>query len=80
MDLADIFDFSSEQVTLLDQEAYDILMNFATDKENEKVMEDFGSTPMTLIIKDNKIIGSFTGAADTETLFETLEKEGFKQK
>lgn len=79
IDLADIFDFSSgEQVTLLDEEAYDILMNFATDKDNEDVMEEFGATPMTLIIKNNKIIGSFTGAADAVTVADKLEDEGFE--
>lgn len=79
MDLADIFDFSTEQVSLLDEKAYDIMMKFETDKDNEGVMDDFGATPMTLIIKNNKIIGSFTGALEEETVLSTLEKEGFKQ-
>lgn len=78
LDLADIFDFSGEQVTLLDEKAYDIMMNFATDKENEKIMDEFGATPMTLIIKNNKIVGSFTGALDAETITSTLKAEGFK--
>lgn len=78
LDLADMFDFSGEEVSLLDEEAYNIMMDFATDEDNEDVMEEFGATPMTLIIKNNKIIGSFTGALDSETVTETLEEEGFK--
>ena len=54
------------------------MMNFATDKENEKIMDEFGATPMTLIIKNNKIVGSFTGALDAETITSTLKAEGFK--
>ena len=78
LDLADMFDFSGEEVSLLDEEAYNIMMKFATDKDNEDVMEEFGATPMTLVIKNNKIIGSFTGALDADTVTSTLKAEGFK--
>lgn len=79
LDLASIFDFSTQQVGLLDEEAYEIMMGFETDKDNESIMENFGATPMTLIIKNNKIVGSFTGALDEATITSTLEEEGFKQ-
>lgn len=80
LDLADVLNFSSQQVTIADEEAYDILVNFATDKDNEDVMDEFGATPMTLVIKKNKIVGNFVGAYDEATALEILEEEGFKQK
>ena len=80
LDLADIFDFSTNPVTILDEEAYDLLLNFQTDGDNEGVMEEFGATPMTLVIKKNKIVGNFVGAYDEATALEILEDEGFKQK
>ena len=80
LDLADIFDFSTNPVTILDEEAYDLLVNFKTDGDNEDVMEEFGATPMTLVIKKNKIVGNYVGAYDEATALEILEDEGFKQK
>ena len=80
LDLADIFDFSTNPVTILDEEAYDLLLNFKTDGDNEGVMDEFGATPMTLVIKKNKIVGNFVGAYDEATALEILEDEGFKQK
>lgn len=80
IDLGDVFDFSTNPVTILDEEAYDLLANIATDKDNEGVMESFGSTPMTLVIKKNKVVGNFIGAYDEATVLEILEDEGFKQK
>ena len=80
LDLADIFDFSGESVQLKDQKAYEIMTKFATDDENSTIMEEFGATPMTLVIKNNKIIGSFTGALPEEDVLSTLKAEGFKEK
>lgn len=82
LDLADIIDFSSNPATIIDEEAYDLLVNFQTDgaTENKDVMEQFGSTPMTLVIKKNKIVGNYVGAYDEATALEILEDEGFKQK
>ena len=51
-----------------------------TDDENSTIMEEFGATPMTLVIKNNKIIGSFTGALPEEDVLSTLKAEGFKEK
>ena len=55
-------------------------MNFATDKDNKNVMENFGATPMTLIIKNNKIVGNIIGALPEEDVTKTLKDEGFKLK
>ena len=80
LDLAKVLDFTGSQVTVLDEEAFDILMNFATDKDNKDVMENFGATPMTLIIKNNKIVGNIIGALEEDVVTKTLKDEGFKLK
>ena len=80
LDLADVFDFSTNPVTLKDEKAYDLLANFATDEENKEIMNELGATPMTLVIKNNKIIGSFTGALPEADVLTALKAEGFKEK
>lgn len=81
VDLADIFDFSTNPVTVLDDEAYDLLYNMKTDKEYaDLITSNFGSTPMTLIVKKNKVVGGFVGALDEATVSSALEDAGFKQK
>ena len=80
LDLADIFDFSTNPVSLKDEEAYTLLEGFATDEENKDIMQELGATPMTLVIKNNKIVGSFTGALPEEQVLSTLKAEGFKEK
>jgi predicted bacteriocin transport accessory protein len=80
LDLADVFDFTTNPVSLKDQKAYELLENFATDEENKDVMQELGATPMTLVIKNNKIVGSFTGALPEDQVLSTLKAEGFKEK
>lgn len=80
LDLSKVLDFSGSQVTVLDEEAFDILIEFKTDKDNKSVMENFGATPMTLIIKNNKIVGNIIGALDEDAVTDTLKDEGFKLK
>lgn len=80
LDLADIFDFSTNPITLKDEKAYDLLSNFATDEENKDIMDELGATPMTLVIKNNKIVGSFTGALPEADVLTALKAEGFKEK
>ena len=74
IDIAKIIDFSNGDV--IDQESFDIL-NKLSGKGYEKYMEEnFGSTPMVLIIKDNKIIGGQTGYSEYEGFQKTLEEAG----
>ena len=79
IDLGTIFDFSGTQVTIKDQAAYDTMLNFQTDAENADVLDNFGSTPMTLFIRDNKIVGNIIGALDESQIEQTFKDEGFKK-
>ena len=72
IDIAKILDYTGG-TGALDAEADKIMQNFATSDSQKDVMNDWGATPMTLIIKNNKIVDSLVGAADAATL-ETLVK------
>lgn len=77
IDIAKILDFESSTFSVLDQESYDTLINMSTSEDQEGIMDQFGSTPMTLVIKKNKIINSVVGLVDTATLEALLEQSGF---
>ena len=72
IDIAKIIDFNNNDV--IDEESFDI-MNKLTGEGYEKYMEEnFGTTPMILIMKDNKIIDGHTGYTEYETFKEFLDK------
>lgn len=79
IDLGTIFDFTQAQVSIKDQSAYDTMINFQTDAENADVLENFGATPMTLFIRDNKIVGNIVGALDETQVEQAFKDEGFKK-
>lgn len=79
IDIAKILDFESTTGGILDQEAYETLINMSTSDDQKGIMDQFGSTPMTLVIKKNKIINSVVGLVDSATLGSLLQKSGFDE-
>ncbi len=77
IDIAKIIDFTAN--TIIDEEAYATMISLTGDGYESYVEEKFGSTPMILIVKDNKIIGAQTGYSDYDTFTKVLEKAGFKE-
>lgn len=77
IDISKIIDFSKN--VIIDAEAYETLTNLKTAKDQEGVMAKFGSTPMMLIMKNNKIIASQVGYSDYDTFAKVLEKGGLKK-
>ena len=71
IDIAKILDYTNGGT--LDEKANKIMQNLATTEEQKDVMNDWGATPMTLVIKNNKVVDSLVGAADAATV-ETLVK------
>ena len=69
IDIAKIINF--EDGSIIDQEAYDTMINIKGEGYEGYVNENFGATPMVLIIKDNKIIGAQTGYSEYAA-FETI--------
>ena len=76
IDILTIYGNTADGVRIKDQESYDIMVNLKTDEDNKKIMEDFGTTPMTLIIENNTIIGSHIGYMSIIQLEELLKQEG----
>ena len=74
IDIAKIIDFENNGV--LDQDSYDIMINLKGDKYDDYMKENFGSTPMILIMKDNKIVKAQTGYSEYDTFEELLESAG----
>ena len=80
IDLAAMYDTTQYQWVLTDQDSYDAITGMeTTNDEAASVMEDFGSTPMTIIVEDGKVIGGVVGAVDKTTVKETLTNAGIKK-
>ena len=45
----------------------------AVDKEKNTMKNNWGATPMTLVIKNNKIVDSLVGYTDENTLTEFVK-------
>lgn len=78
IDIAKIIDYNTN--TISDKDAYEKLTNMKTSDSQKDIMNQFGSTPMTLIIKNNKIVDSIVGAADENALATMVENNGFSKK
>jgi predicted bacteriocin transport accessory protein len=80
IDLAAMYDTTQYKWVLTDQASYDAITGMeTTNDEAASVMEDFGSTPMTIIVEDGKVIGGVVGAVDKTTVKETLTNAGIKK-
>lgn len=71
IDIAKIIDFASENYDILDQDAFDTLSALSGEGFENYMEQNFGATPMILVMKDNKIIKAQTGYGEYEA-FETL--------
>ncbi len=78
IDIAKIIDYSTGKI--IDNDAYEALVNLDTTEEQSGVMDEFGSTPMILIMKNNKIIASQVGYDEYDAYASILESAGLKIK
>lgn len=79
IDLADIIDL--EKGTITDEDSYNALMDLDAVSDYETFMENnFGRTPLTLFIKNSKIIGTISGYVDSDELATQLETYGISKK
>lgn len=80
IDLGAMYDASSGEWQLVDEEGYNTITNLQKANEDmQELMNDFGATPMTLVIKDNTVVNGAMGAVGKEDLSKILEEEGFKK-
>ena len=77
IDIAKMIDFNTNMA--IDQEAINLISNLATSDDLQGYMdENFGATPMVLVIKDSKIIAAQTGYTEYAALKSFLNANGFK--
>lgn len=76
VDIAKIIDF--ENGGILDEDAYAIMMDLTGKNYDGYMEENFGATPMILIIKDNKIINAQTGYSEYDAFKTVLNEAGIK--
>ena len=62
---------------ILDKKSEEAIINIATTEEYKGFMDEFGATPMTIIVKNNKVIGGIMGYRPKETLIQELQNLKF---
>ena len=77
IDIAKIMDFTNNG-EILDQKAYNIMIDLTGKNYETYVKDNFGATPMILIMKNNKIVGAQTGYSEYEEIKKVLNEAGIK--
>ena len=77
IDLEKVIDVFSPNWDVIDQESYNAMVSLPTASGYETFMDDFGATPMTIVIKNGKIIGGVVGYVEEDTLIKALKDSGF---
>lgn len=75
IDIAKIIDFSNGNI--LDNDAYDTMLELTGDKYEGYMEQNFGATPMVLVIEKGKIISAQTGYNEFEAFKQVLENAGY---
>lgn len=81
IDLATMVDFSTEQAYITDADEFDTLSSLSGEGEWATFAYDnVGGTPLTLIVKNNKVVGGLSGYTDTEGITSAFKAAGLKKK
>lgn len=79
IDLGKIVDFSLAQPTITDSEAWNTLSGLSGSGDWATFAKDnMGGTPLTMVIKNNKVVGGVSGYTDVDTLTTALKTAGIK--
>ncbi len=76
LDIAKIYDYQNGVV--LDSAAEKIMLDLKTSDSQKGIMSNFGSTPMTLVIKNGKVVDSIVGYVDAGTVETLVSSNGLK--
>lgn len=81
IDLAQLVEFNVPQPYVSDEEEYGILVNLKGDGEWDGYAAEYvGGTPLTLVIKDNKVVGGLSGYTDSvANILNVFDKAGVKK-
>ena len=80
IDIAKIINYESATGELLDEESDKILKEMSANDKGKTLMNDYGATPMLLIIENNKIINGQVGYSDFDYVAQLFDTEGFKKR
>lgn len=81
INLANYVNFNVEQPYITNAEEFDTLSGLTGKGEWETfAAENVGGTPLTLIIKNNKVIGGLSGYTETENITAAFKDAGLKKK
>ncbi len=81
IDLETFIEISQYSATIIDAEAYETLESLTSDDSKYKTFakDNLGGTPLTLIIKNNKVIGGIGGYVDTPNIEAAFKEAGLKK-
>ena len=77
LDIAKIYDYSAGVV--LDSDAESVMLKLKTSDSQKGVMDNFGATPMVLVIKNGKITDSLIGYVDEGTFDAFVVENGLNK-
>jgi thiol-disulfide isomerase/thioredoxin len=80
IDIAKVLDYESPEGGVLDEDADNILRNLDTNSKGSDIMKSYGSTPIFLIIDNNKIVNGQVGYSEYSTVESILQEEGYKKR
>ena len=80
IDFSKMITVNGQSAYISDGDGYNALTSLTGNGYNGWVKEHFGSTPLTLIVKDSKILYAVVGAAEDSTLTAQFDKLGIKKK
>ncbi len=79
IDIAKIIDFTLPEFKILDQKGFDSIINLdTTDDYKGYLDQNFGATPMVLILKNSKVIAIQTGYNEYDEFKSFLNTNGIK--
>ena len=80
VDLATLINFNVAEPYVSDEEEFGILAGLKGEGEWDGFAAEYvGGTPLTLIIKDNKVVGGLSGYTDTNTIMQVFSDAGVKK-
>lgn len=80
IDFNKMITINGQSAYISDEDGYEAITSLTGTGYDGWVEEHFGSTPLTLIVKDSKILYAVVGAADESTLTTQFDKLGIKKK
>jgi len=80
IDIAKVLDYENPGAQVLDEESDEILKGLDTNSIGEQIMNSYGSTPLLLIIENNKVINGQVGYSDYTNVENIMKDEGFKKR